>query len=123
MNCEVECGKTDDMKYKWYVNNLNEANIIKDENESVLKLDSSDNITIIYCRVNNSIKYSNNMHENESITVFYLNHLETSTSSAGLTTTTTNSSPSSYFSKIICIFSILFLLYNIIFFYFFFKAV
>jgi hypothetical protein len=68
------------MKYKWYVNNLNESNIIKDANESVLKLNSSDNIAAIeaiYCIVHNSIKYSNDKHEKESITVFYLNHLET----------------------------------------------
>ncbi len=108
------------MKYKWYVNNLNESNIIKDANESVLKLNSSDNIAAIeaiYCIVHNSIKYSNDKHEKESITVFYLNPLETSTSSAGLTSTTNSSL--SHFSKIFFKFSILFLLYNVIFFIFF----
>jgi tetrahydromethanopterin S-methyltransferase subunit H len=90
------------MKYNWYVNNLNESNIIKDANESVLKLNSSDNIAAIeaiYCIVHNSIKYSNDKHEKESITVFYLNPLKTSTSSADLTTTTNSSL--SHFSKII----------------------
>ena len=91
------------MKYKWYVNNLNDSNIIKDANESVLKLNSSDNIAAIeaiYCIVHNSIKYSNDKHEKESITLFYLNPLETSTSSADLTITTTINSSLSHFSKI-----------------------
>ena len=58
------------------MNNLNESNIIKDANESVLKLNSSD-IRTFYCKVSNSLEYSNNKHEKESITLFYLNHLET----------------------------------------------
>jgi hypothetical protein len=79
------------MKYNWYVNNLNESNIIKDANESVLKLNSSD-IRTLYCKVSNSLEYSNNKLEKESITVFYLNHSESDGTTNMNTTSSDNTS-------------------------------